>query len=342
VETALCHIVVRVEKALDQQEIALGVFLDIEGALNNTSYDSMCTALIRYGAEYTIMRWIRATLEGRLATATIGICSRSVAVCRGCPQEGVLSHLLWCLFVNELLARLSEVSVYSQGYADDICRLTVEKFPNTVSGFIQWALNIVEVWCGELGLSVNLDKTGLVAFTRRRKFLWFVEPRLFGKTLQCSMSGKYLGVIPDSRLTWKEHVDVKVKAKNLMLACRRVCGSRGPGTEDSSLALCRHRYAIRHQCIPGMVAGLSGGQCQEETKQDSKICMLRYNRGNEHYSHQCSGRTYLPPATRFSGTVRQGQPLFASGVWDAGLTCIPIEDAAVSCCGFSSQTPFLI
>ena len=31
VETALHQLVVRVEKALDQQEIALGAFLDIEG-----------------------------------------------------------------------------------------------------------------------------------------------------------------------------------------------------------------------------------------------------------------------------------------------------------------------
>ena len=40
VETALYQLVVQVEKGLDQQEIALGVFLDIEGAFNNTSYDS--------------------------------------------------------------------------------------------------------------------------------------------------------------------------------------------------------------------------------------------------------------------------------------------------------------
>jgi len=53
----------------------------------------------------------------------------------------------------------------------------------------------------------------------------FFEPCLFGKTLQCSMSVTYLGVILDSCLTWKEHVDVKVKkAQNSMWACRRACG----------------------------------------------------------------------------------------------------------------------
>ena len=110
VETALHQLVVRVEKALDQQEIALGVFLDIEGAFDNTSYDSMCLALSRHGTDLTIVRWIRATLEGRLATAALG------DVTRGCPQGGVLSPLLWCLVVDDLLVRL-EGNVYTQGYA---------------------------------------------------------------------------------------------------------------------------------------------------------------------------------------------------------------------------------
>jgi hypothetical protein len=119
VETALHQLVVRVEKALDQQEVALGVFLDIEGAFSNTSYDSMCTALSRHGAEYTIVRWVRATLEGRRSTGMLGGLSRSVAVSKGCPQGGVLAPLLWCLVVDDLLAGLSR-SVYVQGYADDM------------------------------------------------------------------------------------------------------------------------------------------------------------------------------------------------------------------------------
>jgi len=82
--------------------------------------------------------------------------------------------------VDDLLARLSGGGVFIQGYADDICLLAVGKFPNMVSGLMQWALRTIETWCNEVGLSVNPDKTELVAFTRKRKLQGFFEPQFFG------------------------------------------------------------------------------------------------------------------------------------------------------------------
>jgi hypothetical protein len=71
VETALHQLVVRVEKALIQQHIALGAFLDIDGAFNITCYDTMCDVRVGHGCEYIIVRRIRATLEGRMVVATL-------------------------------------------------------------------------------------------------------------------------------------------------------------------------------------------------------------------------------------------------------------------------------
>jgi hypothetical protein len=82
VETALHHQMVRVEKVLDQQKTVLGVFLDIEGAINSTSYNSMCDALVRHGVDHTIVRWIRAALEGCMAVATLSGSSMRMAVSR--------------------------------------------------------------------------------------------------------------------------------------------------------------------------------------------------------------------------------------------------------------------
>jgi hypothetical protein len=92
---------------------------------------------------------------------------------------------------------------------------------------MQWALSTVEIWWNEVGLSVNPDKTGLIAFTRKRKLQGFFKPQLSVVKLSLSGSVTYLGVILDSQLTWRDHVQVKVrKVHNMLRACRRACGLR--------------------------------------------------------------------------------------------------------------------
>jgi hypothetical protein len=91
---------------------------------------------------------------------------------------------------------------------------------------LQRALHTVEKWFGRVGLSVTTDKTDLVVFTRKRKLPSFFEALFFGFTLHHSESVNYLGVTMDSRLTWREHVNIKVKKKhNSFWACRRSFGA---------------------------------------------------------------------------------------------------------------------
>jgi len=75
----------------------------------------MCDALVRHGSDYTIMRWIKATLEGRVAVVTLKGFSVRLVIFRGCPQRDVLSPFLWCLVVDDLLAGLSVSGVFIQG-----------------------------------------------------------------------------------------------------------------------------------------------------------------------------------------------------------------------------------
>jgi len=63
-ETALFFQVVhRLEKSLNHKEIALGAFLDIEGAFDNTSFSAIITAARECGLEETCCRWVRSCLR---------------------------------------------------------------------------------------------------------------------------------------------------------------------------------------------------------------------------------------------------------------------------------------
>ena len=63
---------------------------------------------------------------------------------------------------------------------------------------------VVDTWCQTTGLSMNPGKTDVVIFNRRYK--WSITRTLVLKwqRLEISKRAKYLGVILDNKLTWKE------------------------------------------------------------------------------------------------------------------------------------------
>jgi hypothetical protein len=103
-ETALLQVTHRLEKSLNRsREIALGAFLDIEGALDSTSFHANITAARERGLEETCCRWVGSMLESRLVHTSLMGSSMTAKVIRGFPQGGVLSPLLWNLVVDRLL-----------------------------------------------------------------------------------------------------------------------------------------------------------------------------------------------------------------------------------------------
>jgi hypothetical protein len=87
--TALHNVVTCIEYAIKHKNIALGAFLDIEGA-----FDIIKQAVEKNGIEPAICRCICAMLESRDISATLSGENLGASAARGCPQGGVLSPLL--------------------------------------------------------------------------------------------------------------------------------------------------------------------------------------------------------------------------------------------------------
>jgi hypothetical protein len=102
-ETAQHNAVTRIENAMQYKDIALGAFLDIDGAFDRTSFNTIIQAAGRHGIEPAICRWICAMLESRNISAILSGETLGASTARGCPQEGVLSPLMRILVVDDLL-----------------------------------------------------------------------------------------------------------------------------------------------------------------------------------------------------------------------------------------------
>lgn len=224
-ETALHQAVSRIEGAMVKGESALGAFLDIEGAFDKVSLDSITSSLSSRCVQPSIVRWITAMLSNREVRLEINGCVVQGSVVRGCPQGGVLSPILWNLVMDSLLVRLNDSGLYSLGYADDLLILLVGKFESSLCELMNTALAIVAEWCRESELSVNAEKTVLVMFNRRRTTNMPCTPVLNGTSLDFSDEVRYLGVYLDRKLSWKRHIEEKTnKAKISLWQCRRVVG----------------------------------------------------------------------------------------------------------------------
>jgi ribonuclease HI len=226
-EAALHRIVAQIEKALFHKQMALGVFVDIEGAFSNLYVSAITRSLKRFDISPVIIRWITFMLCNRTVSSVLKGVRVSKGVTRGCPQGGVLSPLLWNLVIDELLELLKSISsLLSQGFADDISMLQIGLDLDTLADRIQSGLKIIETWCSDKGLSTNPKKTDLILFTRKRNQK--IKPVYFsGVALLRSTEARLLGLHLDEKLTWNSHVKIKLaKARFAMVRCRRMVGSK--------------------------------------------------------------------------------------------------------------------
>lgn len=105
------------------------------------------------------------------------------------PQGSVLGPLLFLLYMNDITVGISS---FIRLFADDCVLYRVMKGPDDYNE-LQKDLDKVAEWCDKWGMSINLDKTVQMCFTRQR------SPNVYtysinGTNLASVCEYKYLGV----------------------------------------------------------------------------------------------------------------------------------------------------
>ena len=237
-ETALHKILHKIEKTIINSGLALGTFLDVEGAFDNVAFSAIEKALHRKCESPVVIKWIMDLIRNRSTTVELNGHKRTIRIVKGCPQGGILSPFLWNLVVDSLLSFTKDkIPCDLQGFADDLALLATTEAPkvkglqcfdaDTLREMTQKSLEHINSWCKENGLSLSALKTHSVMFTWRRNWRdQLVKPLQVDNTeIEIRNTTKFLGVTLDSKLSWNEHIDKKCKkAKGLLLQCRRAIG----------------------------------------------------------------------------------------------------------------------
>ena len=220
-DSALTNMVGYIESALQRDEFAMVVFLDIKGAFDNVNTLSVVQGMEEKGVEEHIVKWYKHYLQNRQISVDVnGVTEQRQLLC-GTPQGGVLSPVAWNL-IFDLLLQLFQGWVKAVGFADDAGLVTTGK---NLASRMQKALREAEGWGKDHGISFSPAKTVAVIFTRKHKFNPPSRLMLDGTMIPYSDQAKYLGVLLDRKLLWTPHVTKKIaSAKGHLVKLRQSMG----------------------------------------------------------------------------------------------------------------------
>ena len=220
------------------------VFFDIEAAYDTVLRQGILRKLHRYGVRGRMGTFIQGFLSHRLFRVRVGN-HLSGTFCQenGVPQGGVLSVALFAVMINDIGDEIP-AAIGRSLFVDDLAVWYSASSPRLVSRQLQLAVSRLEKWSSENGLRFSTTKTVAVHFCRRRCPNPDLGIRLYGQPVPTQPSAKFLGVIFDRRLTYKDHFKALrercFKSLNVLK-----CVSRTSYGADRNTLLTLYRSTIR-------------------------------------------------------------------------------------------------
>jgi hypothetical protein len=167
--------------------------------------------LDKFGIRGIASEWFASYLTNRQQYVSLhNILSDYNTVTCGIPQGSVLGPLLFLMYINDF-NRCSEILEFHL-FADDSNLFYKHKNLVELQTNLNRELHNIHVWLCANKLSLNVDKSNFVIFhPPQKKINDDIKLNINGKELKIHFCIKYLGVLIDSHLNWKNQVDYIVK-----------------------------------------------------------------------------------------------------------------------------------
>ena len=211
---AILDIVNTIQSNMKSGKFTCGLFTDLKKAFDTVDHYILFQKLDFYGIRGIVNDWFRSYLTYRKQTTSNGsYISNSETTLYGVPQGSVLGPLLFLLYVNDIANSSKYLSFYL--FADDTSIIYANKNLHNLEQIVNSELSNVSDWLLANKLTLNFKKSNYVLFRPRQKCLTYnpsikaYDPAIDAlSTLEKKDFVKYLGVLIDYELSWKNHINL--------------------------------------------------------------------------------------------------------------------------------------
>ena len=210
---AIIEITERIRKSMEEKKVGCGLFVDLSKAFDTINHKILITKMEHYGIRGVAINWFKSYLTNRKQFTFINGFSSSVNfISCGVPQGSVLGPLLFLLYINDLPNISKKLDFFL--FADDTNIYFEAKTFSQLEKKMNKELKKLYTWLIVNRLALNISKTNFIVFHPQNKEKKRITIRINKYTIQEKNEIKYLGVILDASLTWKQHIDKLIKKLN--------------------------------------------------------------------------------------------------------------------------------
>ena len=212
--------------ANEGKEISI-IYTDLRKAFDSVPHDLLLMKLRKYGVRSSNLAWIASFLAERQQKVVInGKYSHSIHAESGVPQGGVLSGLLFNLYINDMPNGFEYVRTAM--YADD-AKLYAPVTDHHSCQRIQNDLDTLASWCQKWRLRLNAGKCFLLHYVPQNRTSINPQYKICDVVLQRKPQTSDLGIIVSENLKFHDQVQQSCKkATREINRIRRTFSSRNP------------------------------------------------------------------------------------------------------------------
>ena len=201
---AVFKLVEYIYSALEEKNSAITVSIDLRKAFDTLNHEILLSKLNHYGIRGIPNQLLRSYLSDRMQRVKIGdVYSTWKEVNIGVPQGGIISPLLFLLYINDLSNVSHELNCIL--FADDTTIYQADSKLDQLCTNISNNLCKISEWCEINRLSFNLSKTFAMIFNNYR-YTPESKINLNNSEIAFESEGRFLGIYIDSKLNFSNHL----------------------------------------------------------------------------------------------------------------------------------------